>query len=158
MGLLSRIRGWFFSNKISVRVYGDEFTVDVSRFARNLTQAQIWLNTQVVADSNKFVPFQTGTLRSSVYYPEGMDGGAIEWNTPYAHYLHEGEVYINPKYNASGYIGKDGMWHGWKGQKIPSGRKLKYNTAGTGDHWFRRARDAYGEEWIRGVRRVAGGR
>jgi len=158
MGLLGRIRGWFYKNKLTVRVYGDEFTVDVSRFARHLTEAQVWLNHQIVADCTNFIPFQNGALRSSVYFPEGADGGAIEWNTQYAHYLYEGEVYVNPKYNASGFIGKDGMWHGWRGKKVPGGRPLTYHTAGTGDHWFQKAAEAYGDSWVRGVRRVAGGR
>ena len=144
-----------FVKDIHVQVYDTEINISLARFRRNLPEAQRWLTSQVAADCTNFIPFRNGTLRSSVMFPEGLDGGQIEWNTPYAHYMYEGEVYINPKHNASGFIGADGMWHGWKGKKVPSGKPLSYYTAGTGDHWFDRAYEAYGDSWIEGVKKIA---
>ena len=121
---------------------------------RNIPQAHAYLNMQVVADSSKFIPFRDGALRQSATYPNGIEGNDIEWNTPYAHYQYMGEVYINPKHNASGFIGKDGMWHGWRGAKVPSGRPIEYHTEGTGDHWFDKAAEAYLPEWVEGVAKI----
>jgi len=156
MGIRSALHGLFFPHHIRVAgPYGGEVSLDLSRLARNITDAQIWLTTQVAADCTNFVPFQNGTLRGSLTYPNGLDGGQLEWNTPYAHYLYEGEVYINPKYCASGFIGEDGLWHGWRGPKVPSGRPITYHTEGTGDHWFEKAKQEYGAEWIAGAKRIA---
>lgn len=140
---------------ITISAPGFDMTINVSRFSRNVKAAQRFLMLQVPADCDRFIPFRDGALKQSLSYPEGVDGTVIEWNTPYAHYQYEGEVYINPKYNASGFIGKDGLWHGWKGPKIPSGRRLQYHTPGTGDHWFERAAAAYGDEWIQGAGKIA---
>lgn len=155
---MGRFRDWMYPTSIHVSdPDGVVLDVDLSRFARHLAEAKTWLNTQIVADSSQFVPFRNGTLRSSVTFPDGVDGDVIEWNTPYAHYQYEGVVYVNPKYGASGFIGKDGLWHGWRGAKVTTARRLNYHTRGTGDHWIQRAKEAYGESWVRGVKRIAGG-
>lgn len=146
------LRDFFYPTHIKASGPGFSFDVDISRFAHNLDAAQRWLVMQVAADCLNFIPFQNGTLRSSLTHP---DEKTIEWNTPYAHYQYMGEVYVNPKTGKSGYQDKDGIWHGWRGAKVPSGRPITYHTAGTGDHWFEKAAHSYGDEWIRGVKRIA---
>lgn len=79
--------------KINNHVGNVHIKFDTKRIDGNLKEAQKKLNMQIVADSEPYVPFQQGTLRSSVRYPQGIDGGEIEYNTPYAHYLYQGEVY-----------------------------------------------------------------
>ena len=58
--------------------------IDTKRIDRNLKEAQKLLNMQVVADCDPLIPFQQGALRNSVNYPQGIYGGEIEYNTPYA--------------------------------------------------------------------------
>ena len=68
-----------FVKDIHVQVYGTEININLSRFRRNLPEAQRWLTSQVAADCTNFIPFRNGTLRSSVTFPEGLDGGQIEY-------------------------------------------------------------------------------
>lgn len=109
---------------------------------------------QVVADCDPLIPFQQGALRNSVNYPQGIYGGEIEYNTPYAHYQYEGIVYGPniPIRDAGGNI------TGWYSppSKNPTGRPLTYHTAGTGDHWFEKAKAQHGDDWVRLVKRTAG--
>lgn len=147
------------SDLYSIRLRGPdtELVLSSGRIDKNLRLAQKWLTQQVANDCDEFIPFRNGGLRSSLTFPEGLEGGILEYNTPYAHYQYMGEVYVNPRYNASGYQTADGVWHGWKGPKVPSGRHLKYYEPNTGDHWFDKARQKYGNDWINGVRRIVGG-
>lgn len=91
------------------------------------------------------VPFRQGALRSSIWYPDGLDGGEIEWNTPYAHYLYEGEIYgpnipiKDGEGNLIGFFSPP--------KKEPTGRPLTYHTPGTTDHWFEVAREQHRQEW-----------
>lgn len=131
-----------------------DINIDTKRIDRNLKEAQKLLNMQVVADCDPLIPFQQGALRNSVNYPQGIYGGEIEYNTPYAHYQYMGEVYGPniPIRDAEGNI--TGYWSPPK--KHPTGRQLQYHTAGTGDHWFSKAKEMHKDEWVRLVKQTAG--
>lgn len=140
--------------KINTTVGNVSIKIDTKRIDRNLKEAQKLLNMQVVADCDPLIPFQQGALRNSVNYPQGIYGGEIEYNTPYAHYMYEGIVYGPniPIRDAGGNI------TGWYSppSKHPTGRPLAYHTAGTGDHWFEKAKQQHKQEWIDLVKRTAG--
>lgn len=140
--------------KINTHVGNVDIKIDTSRIDRNLKEAQKLLNMQIVADCGPLIPFQQGELRNSVNYPQGIYGGEIEYNTPYAHYQYEGEVYGPniPIKDAEGNI--TGWWSPPK--KNPTGRPLTYHTAGTGDHWFEKAKEQHKQDWIDLVKRTAG--
>ena len=112
------------------------------------------LNMQVVSDSDPYIPFEQGGLRNSVRYPDGVYGGEIEYDSPYAHYQYMGEIYGPniPEKDASGNI--IGWWS--PPVKEPTGRPITYHTAGTGSQWFETAKAAHGKEWIDLVKRTAG--
>lgn len=128
--------------------------LDTDHLSNRIKAAQIALNMQIVADSEPYVPFRQGALRSSVRYPQGIDGGEIEYNTPYAHYLYTGEVYGPniPIKDAQGNI------IGWRSppKKSPTGRRLQYHTKGTSDHWFDRAKQEHLNDWVDLVKRTVG--
>lgn len=128
--------------------------IDTSRIDKNIREAQKLLNLAVVGDCDPLIPFQQGALRNSVNYPQGIYGGEIEYNTPYAHYQYEGIVYGPniPIRDAEGNI------TGWYSppKKNLTGRPLTYHTAGTGDHWFEKAKQEHGDDWVRLVKRTAG--
>ncbi|HJA91918.1 MAG TPA: minor capsid protein [Candidatus Eisenbergiella merdipullorum] len=140
--------------KLHSYVGGVEINIDTSRIDDNLREAQKALNLQVVADSKPFVPYSQGALRSKVEYPEGLYGGEIMYNTPYAHYLYEGTVYGPniPIKDAEGNI------TGWRSppKKYPTQRKLQYHTAGTGPQWFEEAKRRHKQDWIKIVKETAG--
>lgn len=144
----------YFKGKIRIHGAGTDINIDVTGLQRNLKAAQKWLTGQVASDCANYIPFRQGTLRESICYPDGLEGGIIEWNTPYAHYMYQGIKYVNPNTGKSGYVGKDGMWHGWPGEKIPTSEKLNYYTEGTGDHWVDRAAADHLQDWIDGVIKI----
>lgn len=121
---------------------------------RNLKEAQKLLNEQVVADCDPLIPFQQGALRNSVNYPQGIYGGEIEYNTPYAHYQYEGIVY-GPNIPIRDVQGNITGWYS-PPKKNPTGRPLQYHTEGTGDHWFEKAKEQHKDDWVRLVKRTAG--
>lgn len=139
-----------------IRQHAGNVDIDISdaRIRRNLKEAQKLLNMQVVADCDPLIPFQQGALRNSVNYPQGIYGGEIEYNTPYAHYMYEGEVYGPniPIRDAEGNI------TGWYSppKKNPMGRKLTYHTPGTTDHFFEETKRQHGSDWVRLVKETAG--
>ena len=121
--------------------------IDTSRIDNNIRNAQKVLNMQVVADCDEYIPMQQGALRGSVNYPDGIYGGEIAWNTPYAHYQYMGELYLT----------EDGRSFAYKGEKkYPTGLPLHQHHPGTADHWFDRAKQAHCEQWIDLVKREAG--
>ena len=142
---------------ISIKNGGTELTIDVVGIEKNILKAKRYFTGQVGADCTNHVPFRQGPLRESICYPEGLEGGIIEWTPPYAHYMYMGVKYVNPDTGYSGYEGSDGMWGGWSGEKIPTSQKLHYYTEGTGDHWLERAAEAHGNEWMEGVKKIMTG-
>lgn len=142
--------------KISTHVGNVDIKIDTSRIDKNAKEAQKLLNMQIVADCDPLIPFQQGALRNSVNYPEGIYGGEIEWNTPYAHYQYMGEVYGPniPIYDGDGHL--TGFWS--PPNKKPTGKKLQYHPEGTerGDHWFEKAKAQHKAEWVNLVRKTVG--
>lgn len=140
--------------KIKSVVGNVSIKLNTDRLDRNLKEAQKLLNEQVVADCDPLIPFQQGALRNSVNFPQGIYGGEIEYNTPYAHYMYQGEIYGPniPKYDTDGNL--IGYWSPPK--KNPTGRPITYHTKGTTDHWFEKAKEEHGDDWLRLVRDMVG--
>lgn len=140
--------------RINSHVGGVHIKLDTKRIDGNLKEAQKKLNMQIVADCEPYVPFRQGALRSSVRFPQGIDGGEIQYNTPYAHYLYIGEIYGPniPIKDAQGNI------IGWQSppKKSPIGRRLQYHAPGTTDHWFEEAKRNHLRDWVQLVKRTAG--
>lgn len=134
--------------RINHTVGNVEISLDTRRIDRNIKEAQKALNMQVAADCEPFVPFQQGYLRSSRDYPQGIYGGEIEWNAPYAHYLYEG------------FVRTDERGRTWvnKHEKKPvlTDRPLTYSHPGTGAEWFEQAKQAHHNDWVKLVKRKAG--
>ena len=121
--------------------------IDTKRIDDNIRNAQKLLNMKVAADCDEYIPFSQGALRGSVNYPDGIYGGEISWNTPYAHYQYMGELYLT----------EDGRSFAEKYEKkYPTGLPLHQHAAGTSDHWFERAKQEHGQQWIELVKREAG--
>lgn len=56
----------------------------VSRFARRFAKAQMWLDNEVLKDSDPYVPFLTGNLARSGQRGTQIGSGAITYSAPYA--------------------------------------------------------------------------
>lgn len=68
-----------------------------------------------------------------------IGSGEVVWKTPYAHYVHEGIVYVDPQTNSAGFLTDEG-WKSRKGaSKVPTERELQYQGAPVrGHHWVDR--------------------
>lgn len=140
--------------RINSHIGSVDIKIDTSRIDRNLKEAQKLLNLQVKADCEPLVPFQQGYLRGSAHFPDGVYGGVLQYDGPYAHYLYQGEVYGPniPKFDDEGHL--IGYWSPPK--KNPTGRPLTYHTEGTGDHWFEKAKEQHKDDWVRLVKQTVG--
>lgn len=85
--------------------------VDLSGVHRKIKtgkeKAQFALDTQVLKDSNYYIPKDRGTLETSSFYASKLGDGKLVWDTPYARRL-----YWNPQYNFSGDVNPNarGLW------------------------------------------------
>lgn len=92
-----------------------------------------------------FVPMDSGQLRNSMHYT----ANSVTWDTPYARYQYEGEVWgpnkpifsgntivgwedkpLSTRHPTGRELGKPGYWKGWK---------FGYKTPGTTHHWWEEA-------------------
>ena len=128
--------------------------IDTSRIDKNIREAQKLLNLAIVGDCEQFVPFQQGALRGSAGFPDGVYGGVIEYNTPYAHLLYTGLVY-GPNIPIRDSEGNITGWYS-PPKKHPTGKEIQYHAPGTGKEWFETGKQMYGKDWIDLVKRTAG--
>ena len=98
---------------------------------------------------NPYTPHREGLLENNVTYEPFI----IHYNSPYAHYMYNGIVYVDPIFNVSGFT-KDGgvTWVSRPGvKKIPSGRTFNYikdhNPYAT-HHWDKAAEQAGKKEQL----------
>lgn len=133
-----------------------DIQLNTDRIDRNIREAQKLLNLAVAGDCDPLIPFQQGALRNSVNYPQGIYGGEIEYNTPYAHYQYQSVVY-SPNIPIKDSEGNITGWFSPPGQKKqPTGRTLQYHTPGTTGKWFEVAKERNLQSWVRLVKETAG--
>lgn len=103
--------------------------------------------TQKVIDStfmsylDKYMPSDTTQMIMSMYNSTEVGSGEININVPYAHYHHEGEKYVDPKYKIGAFHDPvSGRYWSRPGiKKVPSGEKLNYHGGALrGDHFVER--------------------
>lgn len=129
------------------------------RIQQNLVRAQKYLDRAVINDTNKYVPYRSGVLRLSAKNNTVIGSGEVKWCTPYAHYQHEGTVYVDSVTGvAAFYIEGVGFRSRKDVPKVPSNRALRYYTPGTGAHFFEKAKRIHGKTWVKKVKKIAGGR
>lgn len=89
------------------------------------------------------MPYDSETMINNTRNPEG---GLITVETPYAHYMNEGILYVNPEHNSPGFpVYVNGIltgYQGYRGKRVPSDRKLEYHCGpGRGAHFVERTVD-----------------
>lgn len=81
-------------------------------------------------------PFVPGGTRSHLNQTAGVGIDNITYQGPDAHYLYNGELYVDPDYKKGAFYNSDyGYWSRPGITKINSGKMLQYHTPGTGAHW-----------------------
>lgn len=103
--------------------------------------------TQKVIDStfmgylDKYMPMDEGQMITNMYNSTKVGAGEININVPYAHYQHEGELYVDPKTGKGAFHDPvNGRYWSRPGiKKVPGGKKLNYHGgANRGDHFVER--------------------
>lgn len=140
--------------KLNTHIGSVDIHIDTKRIDKNLREAQKLLNEQIVADCDPLIPFQQGALRNSVIYPDGIYGGVIEYDSPYAHYQYAGIVY-GPNIPIRDSAGNVTGWYS-PPKKYPTRRSIQYHTPGTTDHFFEKAKEQHKDDWVRLVKETAG--
>lgn len=142
--------------EINRTIGGVHVKLSTARLHSNIRDAQKALNEMVVADSNPYIPFSQGALRGSVRYPDGIYGGKIMYDSPYAHYQYMGIVY-GPNIPIKDSMGNITGWFSPPGKKkYPTDRLLEYHTEGTGSKWFEKAKEKNYDRWVKTVKEIAG--
>lgn len=110
----------------NIRLDGD---LGLSRLQKAGSKAQMWLDNEVIKDSEKYVPFKTGTLSKSAITGSNIGSGIIVYNTPYARYLYYGDGFNFSK------------------TKHPQSQS----------RWFEVSKSVNLNKWLNGVKKIGGG-
>ena len=109
-----------------------------------------------------YLPFDSGMLRDSGITSTKIGSGQVIWDTPYAHYLYEGKLYVDPITGKGAFYNENyGFWSRPNTQKVPSDRELEFHGGGLrGKKWAERMWADHSQDIIREAQAVAnqGGR
>ena len=144
-------------------VDGDiKINVNLKRFENQISDAQFYLDSQIMNDMVPYMPMQTGTFinntraRSAVYAGTGK---VIAAASPYGRYLYMGKVMVNSK------SGKGPRLIPGVGLRYPAGatlvateRDLTYSNPNATARWFNTAKQVHGTQWVDEVKKRAGGK
>lgn len=153
-------------------VNGDiKVQLNLSRFEQQYREAQWYLDNQVMQDMKPYMPFSEGDFynitaaKSEAIAGSGM---VIAGTEPMGRSLYEGIKMVDPVYHVAGFQGKDGNWYSRKGiekveaTKVPGVKNPYWNFSKNTnpkatDHWFDAAKEANKADWIKQVKKIAGG-
>lgn len=121
-----------------------EWNSNVSRFAKNASKAQKWLDNEVLKDTAPFVPMQTGMLMQSGQLGTVIGSGTVEYIAPYARYLYYGKVMVGPKYGPKHATDKDLVFS----QSVHPQAQA---------YWFEASKAQNKPKWLKGVKKIGGG-
>lgn len=113
------------------------------------TEAEHTVAEQAKKDMDRYVPMRTGSLKGHAR----TIGRYVVYPGPYARYLYNGVVWVDPVTKASGFLTKDG-WKSRKGvKKVESVPKRKLDIQKDGNprqsHWFEASKAQNLEKWVR---------
>lgn len=120
--------------------------IDTKRIDENVRRAQNLLDAKVLDDMKEYIPMgQQKALRGDTHI---IEPGLISTDTPYAHYQYVGLLRTDEMGRVV--VGKR------EKKPILTDTPLHYHTLDTGDHWFERAKQTHGQEWVDLVKREVG--
>ena len=142
----------------SFSMVAGDITVNISlnRFEKQFQEAQNWLDGQVFTDMEKYMPFRDGNMRNvSAIMSRSMQGTGrvIAGVPPYGRLLYEGKVMVDPLTGSP--------WARAGAKKVVTDRDLVFDKIAhprATDHWFDAAKTENVKSWVKGVKRIAGGK
>ncbi len=130
--------------------------VSMERFEKQFEQAQYWLDGQVFNSMIPFMPFRDGIMMNVAKIQSASlqgSGKVIAAAPPYGRFLYEGVVMVDPE-TMSPFARKGA-------KKVVTDRPLQFAKIphpDATDHWFDSAKEKDGKAWVKGVKRIAGGK
>lgn len=114
----------------------------VVKAAKALDSIRPKLKLQIAKDCNKNVPMRHNLLRNSAIRSAAVNDAYIRWDTPYAHFQHEGRVMIGEHSHSP--------WarHGEK--KVYTGKMLTYRQGGA--KWIEKTSAERMDAWVKGAK------
>ena len=132
-----------------------DLELDLSRFDRQLSEAQFALDSMVMTSMVPYMPMQTGTF---INVTRGMSasiagsGKVVAAAPPMGQFLYEGKVMVGERTRSA--------WAAKGERKEVIEKPLNYsqhaNPKAT-DHWFDAAKKNHKDAWIAKVKKIAGG-
>lgn len=133
------------SLKFSTHMEGYEGIINA--LSDTCTEAQHKLAIQVESDTDPFVPMRTGSLSIRTRVIDNV----IIYPGPYAHYLYEGVMYVDPVTKAAGFKTKDDQWRSKKGvtkEKTAKPLNISKSTHKQAtSRWFEASKTQNLEKW-----------
>ena len=120
--------------------------LSLDRFSKQFADAQQWLGDRVLEDCKAYMPHLSGDLQQQSKTESG--GRKVVFPGPYARFQYGGKVMVDPV---------TGSPWARNTPKVLTDRPLQYSNPQATDHWFDTAKARYGEYWISGVKKRAGG-
>ena len=143
--------------------------IDLGRIERNIEKAQYFLDSQVMTDMVPYMPMQTGNFIQRTRAMSAAIAGSgkvVAAAPPMGRYLYMGKVMVDSE------TGKGPMrievspgeyiFRFRKGAKlVATDRDLQYSDAAhpkVEKKWFDAAKRDHGKEWVKQVKKIAGGK
>ena len=143
--------------------------IDLGRIERNIEKAQYFLDSQVMTDMVPYMPMQTGTFQNVTRAMSAAIAGSgkvVAAAPPMGRYLYMGKVMVDSE------TGKgparievspgEYIFRFRKGAKlVATDRDLKFSKAANPKvqkQWFDAAKRDHGKEWVKEVKKIAGGK
>lgn len=143
--------------------------IDLGRIERNIEKAQYFLDSQVMTDMVPYMPMQTGNFIQRTRAMSAAIAGSgkvVAAAPPMGRYLYMGKVMVDSEtekgparieVSPGEYI-----FRFRKGAKlVATDRDLNFSKAANPKvqkQWFDAAKRAHGKEWVKQVKKIAGGK
>ena len=136
-----------------IKVSTDNMTANVSmkELANRFNKAQYELDSAIMTSMEPYMPRRDGTFINTTKAMSAAlagTGKVIAAAPPYGRFLYEGKVMVGEKSRSP--------WAKKGEKKVVTGRNLTYSGGGQ-EHWFDAAKAADGDEWVKLVKKTAGG-
>lgn len=137
---------------------GYNIHLDFAVLGEKLDRAQDALDAQVWQDVQKYMPVDSGNLKSETNVLNANVRGKVYLyppNSDYGHYQYEGILYVDPVYNKGAFFSPEyGFWSRKGVKKVPSNRKLTYSQPNATARWGETAINNHSEQWLNVVKRA----
>ena len=127
-----------------IKIHIDGLKQIKSETRKKVDKRLIMLKEEIVNNTTPLVPLGTGALRNSVKASVRDNDNRIIWNSPYAHFLHEGYVMIGERSHSP--------WARYGEKKVKTNRKLTYRHGGA--NWVTESAKVNGKHWVEFVAKL----